>query len=309
MLLEGEEEIGSPRIADFVREHADRLQADLVVTADGPLHPTGRPVVSFGVRGVVNFDLVAKTGRTDAHSGNHGGTMPNAIWTLVHLLSTMKTPDGRITIDGLHDPIVPPSNSERAAAAALPVDIPGYLAEMGLQKLDAPEDRPFHNRIMFHPTLTLNGLNGGYGGAGSKTVLPCEAVAKCDIRLVPEMTPDQVLDCVRAHVARHAPEVEVIPRGGMLPSRTPIDSAFTAPIVDAVRTARGVDPYLVPSAGGSLPDYVFTKILGLPAFVTPYANADEANHAPNENIEVELFHQGIRTGAALLDRLGRMKGN
>ena len=308
VLLEGEEEIGSPRIAAFVRDNAERLRADLVVTADGPLHPSGRPIVTFGVRGMAGFDLVARTGRTDAHSGNHGGTMPNALWTLVHLLATMKTPDGRITIDGLHDPIIPPTAAERAAADALPVDVPGYLAEMALARLDAPEDRAFHDRLMFHPTLTINGLHGGYDGPGSKTVLPCAAVAKCDIRLVPDMTPDQVLNCVRAHVARHAPEVEVVDRGGMLPSRTPIDSRFAAPIVDALRTARGVEPYLYPSAGGSLPDYVFTKTLGLPAFVTPYANADEANHAPNENLELTLFHAGIRTGAALLDRLGQMEG-
>jgi acetylornithine deacetylase/succinyl-diaminopimelate desuccinylase-like protein len=308
VLLEGEEEIGSPRIAEFVAAHADRLKADLVVTADGPLHASGRPIVTYGVRGMAGFDLVVKTGRTDAHSGNHGGTMPNALWTLVHLLGTMKDTDGRITIEGLHDPIRPPTNAERAAAAALPVDVPGYLEEMGLQRLDAPADRPFHDRLMFHPTLTINGIHGGYGGPGSKTVLPCEAVAKCDIRLVPDMTPDQAIDCVRAHVAKHAPagEVEVIGRGGMLPSRTPLDDKFAPAIVEAVRIARGTDPYQYPSVGGSLPDYAFTKTLGLPAFVTPYANADEANHAPNENLELSLFHAGIRTGAALLDRLGRM---
>ena len=307
-LLEGEEEIGSPRIAEFVAQHADRLRADLVVTADGPLHPSGRPIVTFGVRGMAGFELRVRTGRTDAHSGNHGGTMPNALWTLVHLLATMKDADGRITIDGLHDPIVPPTNAERAAAEALPVDIPGYLAEMDLHRLDAPASRPFHDRTMFHPTLTINGIHGGYGGPGTKTVLPCEAVAKCDIRLVPDMTPDQVIACVRAHVERHAPpgEVEVIAQGGMLPSRTPLDNPFAPAVIEAVRLARGVDPYLYPSVGGSLPDYAFTRTLGLPAFVTPYANADEANHAPNENLEIALFHQGIRTGAALLDRLGRM---
>ena len=306
-LLEGEEEIGSPRIAEFVATHRDRLKADLVVTADGPLHPSGRAIVTFGVRGVVNFDLVAKTGRTDAHSGNHGGTMPNAVWTLVHLLASMKGPDGRITIDGLHEPIVPPSPADLAAVAALPVDVPGYLADMGLARLDAPPDRGFHDRLMFHPTLTINGLHGGYGGPGSKTVLPCEAVAKCDIRLVDAMTPAQAMACVRAHVARHAPGVEVIERGGMLPSRTPLDSPYAAPVIAAIRTARGEDPLLYPSVGGSLPDYVWTKTLGLPAFVTPYANADEANHAPNENLELDLFHTGIRTGAALLHHLGAMR--
>ncbi|MFN3641405.1 MAG: M20/M25/M40 family metallo-hydrolase [Gemmobacter sp.] len=306
-LLEGEEEIGSPRIAAFVKDHADRLRADLVVTADGPLHPSGRAIVTFGVRGVVNFDLVVRSGRTDAHSGNHGGTMPNAIWTLVHLLASMKTPDGRITIDGLHDPIIPPSNADRAAVDALPVDVPGYLRDMGLARLDAPADRGFHDRLMFHPTLTINGLDGGYGGPGSKTVLPCAAIAKCDIRLVDAMTPDQVIACVRAHVAAHAPEVEVVTNGGMLPSRTPLDSPYALPVIEAIRLARGEEPYLYPSVGGSLPDYVWTKTLGLPAFVTPYANADEANHAPNENLDLDLFHKGIRTGAALLDRLGGMR--
>lgn len=308
-LLEGEEEIGSPRIAEFVAEHADRLKADLVVTADGPLHPSGTPIVTYGVRGMAGFELVVKTGRTDAHSGNHGGTMPNALWTLVHLLGTMKDADGRITIDGLHDPIRPPSNAERVAAGALPEDIPGYLADMGLHRLDAPADRPFHDRLMFHPTLTINGIHGGYGGPGTKTVLPCEAIAKCDIRLVPDMTPEQAVACVRAHVEKHAPkgEVEVIPSTlGMLPSRTPLDNRFAPVVIDAVRMARGVEPYQYPSVGGSLPDYAFTKTLGLPAFVTPYANADEANHAPNENLEISLFHEGIRTGAALLERLGRM---
>lgn len=309
VLLEGEEEIGSPRIAEFVAEHADRLKADLVVTADGPLHNSGTPIVTYGVRGMVGFDLVVKTGRTDAHSGNHGGTMPNALWTLVHLLGTMKDAYGRITIDGLHDLIKPPTDAERAAADMLPVDVPGYLDEMALHRLDAPADRSFHDRLMFHPTLTINGIHGGYGGPGTKTVLPCEAVAKCDIRLVPDMTPDHVVDCVRAHVAEFAPEgeVEVIGRGGMLPSRTPLDNAYASAIVDAVRTARGVEPFQYPSVGGSLPDYAFTKTLGLPAFVTPYANADEANHAPNENLEIDLFHDGIRTGAALLDRLGRIR--
>jgi len=308
-LLEGEEEIGSPRIAEFVAANAERLKADLVVTADGPLHPSGRPIVTFGVRGMAGFELKVKTGRTDAHSGNHGGTMPNALWTLVHLLGTMKDADGRITIDGLHDPIRPPSNAERAAAEALPVDILGYLKDMGLGRLDAPADRPFHDRVMFHPTLTINGIHGGYGGPGTKTVLPSEAIAKCDIRLVPDMTPEQAVSCVRAHVEKYGPkgEVEVImATSGMLPSRTPLDNPFAPAIIDAVRMARGVEPYIYPSVGGSLPDYAFTKILGLPAFVTPYANADEANHAPNENLEISLFHDGVRTGAALLDRLGRM---
>ncbi|WP_193334796.1 M20/M25/M40 family metallo-hydrolase [Devosia beringensis] len=304
-LLEGEEEIGSPQIADFVRDHKERLKADLVVTADGPLHESGRATLTYGVRGMTSFELRVRTAARDAHSGNYGGVMPNAIWTLVHLLSTMKTPDGRITIDGLHDQIIPPTAAEIAATQALPLDLPAYMAEMGLSRLDEPADRPFWDRLMFHPTLTINGLHGGYGGPGSKSVLPAEAVAKCDIRLVDAMTPEHVQACVKTHVAKHAPEVEVVTYGSMLPSKTPLDDPWGVLIQEAILEARGEAPLVYPCAGGSLPDYVFTKILGVPAFVMPYANADEANHAPNENLEIELFLKGIRTGAALLDRLGR----
>jgi acetylornithine deacetylase/succinyl-diaminopimelate desuccinylase-like protein len=307
VLLEGEEEIGSPHIADFVREHRDRLKADLVVTADGPLHTSGAPIVTFGVRGVASFELRARTASRDMHSGNYGGVAPNAIWTLVHALATMKAPDGRITIDGLRDRIVPPTNAEREAAAKLPLDLPEVMRDLGLKRLDAPEDRPFYDRLMFEPTLTINGLQGGYGGAGSKTVLPAEAIAKCDIRLVEAMTPEDVFAKVRAHLSRHAPEVEFVPQGGMLPSKTPVESPFAPAVIAASRIGAGQEPLLFPCLGGSLPDYVFTKILGLPAFGTPYANADEANHAPNENLELDLFHRGIRTGAALLSELGRMR--
>jgi acetylornithine deacetylase/succinyl-diaminopimelate desuccinylase-like protein len=303
-LLEGEEEIGSPHIAAFVREHADRLRADLVVTADGPLHASGRPLITFGVRGMASFELRARTANSDAHSGNFGGVMPNAIWKLVHLLSTMKRPDGTIMIEGLGDPAIPPTEAENAAASILPLDLPAFLEKTGMSELDAPIDRPFYDRLMFHPTLTINGLHGGYGGPGSKTVLPAEAVVKCDIRLVEAMTPNQALECVRKHVERHAPDVEFVPMGGMLPSKTPMDAPYADAVKSAVARGHGTPPLLYPVVGGSLPDYVFTKILGLPAFVTPYANADEANHAPNENLEVALFLKGIRTGAALLATLG-----
>lgn len=305
LLLEGEEEIGSPHIAEFVGTHRDRLRADLAITADGPLHPSGRPTVIFGVRGVASFELRARGAARDLHSGNFGGVAPNPLWRLVHLLATMKAPDGTITIDGLHDAVIPPTNADRAAAAELPLDLDALRRELGLSELDAPAGRPFYERLMFHPTLTINGMHGGYAGPGSKTVLPHEAFVKCDIRLVRAQTPADVLAKVAAHVARHAPDVEFVPMHGMEPSRTPMDSPFAAPIRTAIIAAHGTAPLLFPSLGGSLPDYVFTRILGIPAFVVPYANADEANHAPNENIRLDCFFAGIRTGAALLSHLGR----
>jgi acetylornithine deacetylase/succinyl-diaminopimelate desuccinylase-like protein len=307
-LLEGEEEIGSPQIAEFVRQNRHRLEAaDLVVTSDGPLHESGKPVVTFGVRGVASFDLVAKGAARDVHSGNYGGVVPNPIWTLVQLLATMKDPEGNITVEGLTETVIPATNLERAAIARLPDDAKAVMEDLGLTGLDGPLDRPYWDRLMFHPTLTINGLHGGYGGPGSKTVLPNQAIAKCDVRLVEPLTPEHVFERIEAHVARHGPSVEVVRHNGMLPSKTPLDSPFAAPITRAIRQARGTDPLLYPTVGGSLPDYVFTKILDRPAFVVPYANADEANHAPNENLEVDLFIAGIKTGAALLAELGALK--
>ncbi|MCU0491744.1 MAG: M20/M25/M40 family metallo-hydrolase [Chloroflexaceae bacterium] len=307
VLLEGEEEVGSPHIAQVVREQRDLLKADLVITADGPMHESGRSCIMFGVRGIASFELRAQGANRDLHSGNFGGVAPNPLWTLVHLLATMKNAQGEITIEGFHDNIVPATALEQAALAALPVDVAAVQAELGLRQLDAPAERGFYERLSRWPTLTINGLHGGYGGPGSKTVLPHQAFAKCDMRLIANQTVDEILDKVERHVRRHAPEVEFVRGAGMDPSTTPLDSPFTAPLHQALRLARNEEPLLIPALGGSLPEYVWTKILGVPAFVIPYANHDEANHAPNENIELELFFKGIRTGAALLASLGQMR--
>jgi acetylornithine deacetylase/succinyl-diaminopimelate desuccinylase-like protein len=306
LLLEGEEEVGSPQIAGFVAANRARLRCDLVITADGPVHESGHSCVLFGVRGVVSFELRARGANRDLHSGNFGGVAPNPLWTLVQLLASMKDAQGRITIDGFYDSVQPPTALERAALAELPVDVEATMAALGLRRLDAPADRAYNERLSLWPTLTINGLHGGYGGPGSKTVLPCEAVAKCDIRLVEAQTAEEIFGKVRAHVLRHAPEVELVWQGGMDPSKTPIDSPYTAPLVAGLAQATGAAPLLMPAMGGSLPEYVWTKTLGVHSFVVPYANADEANHAPNENLEVERFIGGIKTGAAILTQLGAL---
>ncbi len=305
VLLEGEEEIGSPHIGDCVRAHRDLLaDADLVITADGPVHESGRPCIKFGPRGIASFELRVRHAERDFHSGNWGGVAPNPIWTLVHLLATMKNSRGEITIDGFYDNVAPLGEPERAALDALPVDTAAVMAGAGLARLDEPQGRPFFDRLAAWPTFTINGFHSGYGGPGTKTVLPREATVKCDMRLVENQGVEEILDKVEAHVRGNAPEVEVIRQGGMEPSSTPLDSPYTRPLQKAFRAAQGEEPLLIPAMGGSLPDYAWTKILGVPSFTTPYANHDEANHAPNENLEVERFIAGIRTGAAVLAYLG-----
>ncbi len=307
VLLEGEEEIGSPHIAEFIKQHRDKLQADLVITADGPVHESGQSCIMFGVRGVLGFELRARGANQDLHSGNWGGIVPNPLWTLVHLLGTMKNEQGQITIDGFYDNVIPPTDLEQQAMAKLPLDIESVKSNLDLSQFDQPLERPFLERTMFWPTLTINGLHGGYDGPKTKTVLPHEAVAKCDIRLVETQSAAEIFAKVESHVKRHAPGVELIKEPSMEPSKTPLDSPFTEPIRQGIIAAQGATPLLIPSAGGSLPDYVFTKILNLPAFGVPYANPDEANHAPNENLEIERFFAGIKTGAAMLAYLGAME--
>jgi acetylornithine deacetylase/succinyl-diaminopimelate desuccinylase-like protein len=263
-------------------------------------------VLKYGVRGIASFELRARGANRDVHSGNFGGLAPNPIWTLIHLLGSMKNAKGEITIEDFYENVIPPTPMELDAVARLPLDLDKFKAEMGLTELDPPVDRPFYDRIMFHPTFTINGFHSGYGGPGSKTVLPHEAVVKCDIRLVEAQTPDEILSKVAAHVERVAPGVEFIPLDGMLPSKTPMESPFAKPLRQAIKAAHGAEALEYPSAGGSLPNYVFTKTLQKPAFVIPYGNADESNHAPNENLTLECFFNGIKTGAATLAYLGQL---
>jgi acetylornithine deacetylase/succinyl-diaminopimelate desuccinylase-like protein len=306
MLIEGEEELGSPHILDIVHRHRDDLQADLVVIADGPVHASERSWIVFGARGIVSFELHARGASTDLHSGAWGNIAPNPLWTLVHLLNTMKSPGGEITIDGIYDAVRPLSAAERATLSDLPVDPAAIKARVGLTRFDAPADRPLGERVVAWPSLTINGMTGGYSGPGAKTVLPSTARVKCDMRLVPDQTVAGVRELIAAHVQQHAPEVELVWLGGMEPSRTPLDSPFTPPLQQAFIDAEGQAPLLMPTLGGSLPNYVFTRDLGIPTFIVPYANADQNNHAPNENLLIDRFFLGIKTGAALLTRLGAL---
>ena len=306
VLLEGEEEVGSPQMPGFVANHRDLLKADLVITSDGPVSESGRSVVNFGNRGVLSFELRASGANRDLHSGNWGGVVPNPIWTLVHLLQSMKGNDGEVTIDGFYENVDPLSELEVEALERLEVDIPAVKRSLNLTDLDQPLSRGFFERLMAWPTFTINGFHGGYGGPGSKTVLPHEAFVKCDIRLVESQTADEIFEKVENHVRSHSPNVTIIRQGSMDPSKTPLDSPFVDPISRAIESVQGEPPILEPSAGGSLPNYVFTKVLQMPAFGVPYANPDESNHAPNENMELDRFINGIKTGAAMLTFIGEM---
>jgi acetylornithine deacetylase/succinyl-diaminopimelate desuccinylase-like protein len=307
-IFEGEEESMSPNFAQFCREHRDLLKADVAYTSDGPVHESGRYLISLGVRGVLTVELEAQGPNRDYHSGHGGNLLPNPAWELVHLLATMRAPDGRILIDGFYDDVRPAEGPERAAIDALPNDLPGYLATNGISGLIAHPADNFFERFMFHPTLNINGFASGYGGQGVKTIIPSKAVVKIDMRLVVDQSADDIWEKFQRHVQQHAPNVTARRLGSMEPSRTPVGDPYVQIVAQAVERATGAQPYISPSSGGSLPDYAFTRDLALPLVKVPYANVDEANHAPNENLELTRYYDGIRISASVYEALAAANG-
>lgn len=294
VLLDGEEEIGSPNLAAAVRQVG---QPDLVIWSDGPVHDSGRACVVLGVRGILTFELRARGANRPLHSGNWGGVAPNPAWALVQLLATMRSADGTVTVDGFADDVVPLSAGQRAALADLPVDVAAALEAIGAPGLEPPAELGFHERLAA-PTLTVNSLSCADSG-DHRAVIPDVAIARCEARLVGGQTPDQVADAIRRHVAKYAPDVEFVTGAAMAPSTTLPETPYTATILQAVEDGLGERPLLVPALGGSLPIAVLSDDLSVPCYGVPLANVDEANHAPDENLDLDWFHRGIVAAATI----------
>ncbi len=306
-IFEGEEEVGSPNLAKFVEKNRELLKADLVLTSDGPLHDSGAPLIAFGVRGVMNFDLHLTTASTDNHSGNKGGVIPNAVWEMVDFLSTMKDDKDIVLIPGFYDDVVEPTIHEKKLINQLPYD-PSNLAEVyGVEKIELQKEE-FYSRLLFRPTLTINGITGGHTGKGTKNIIPSEVTAKMEVRLVYNQDPEDLIEKVNKHIQKHHPNIRLTrEEEDMRPSKTSSELEISKAVIRAVEKGFKEKPIIYPAMGGSLPDYVWTKVLGTPSIMIPYANADEANHAPNENLKLECFYKGIHTSAQLIHELGDSK--
>ncbi len=302
MILDGEEEMGSPNLAALVAERRELLDADLVIWSDGPVHESGRWCVLHGVRGVLLVKLTAKGSRQALHSGAWGNVAENPAWTLVQALASLRSPAGEVTVPGFYDDVPPLTPAERAAFDELPFDLPGTLESVGISGMDEGYgDLDFFGRVGGIPSLTINGVEAG---DLSRTIIPHEATARLDIRLVGGQDPDRVFECIRAHLARTSPKVEVEIEGAVPASRMPLDNPWSGHLAAAVSRATGEEPLLIPAYGGTLPDFVWTSVLGRPSLGLPFANVDEANHAPNENIAVDRYLSGIAISTAVLRTLG-----
>lgn len=307
ILLDGEEEKGSPNLASFVRDHRELLAADYVYTSDGPYHASWRPTLRCGVRGILFLELEARGPNRDLHSGNWGGNVSNPAWQLVQLLAAMKGADERVRVPGFYDEVTPPSDVERELMRLIPLDEVSICRDLGLTALRGEAGLGYYERMFFNPTLNINGLGSGYVGAGSKTIIPSVAHARLDVRLVPDQDPDVIADRIGAFIESAGfGEVVYRPMHRMWPSKTAADHPYSHAIARAVNIGFGEPPIVYPLSGGSLPDYVFTRILGLPSVLVPYGNPDENNHSPNENLDIGSFFKGIRTTIAVLHEVSRL---
>ncbi len=294
-LFEGEEEVGSPHLEAFAREHAELLQSvDGCLWEGGGKDEHGRPLISLGVKGDTSFELRVRTANADAHS-SYGGIYPNAAWRLAEALATLRAPDGRVTIDGLMEHVRPPSEADLALVQRIPFDADAVRAEHGMRAfLGDLTGSAALRRLFYEPTCSINGLLAGYTGPGSKTVIPCRAMAKLDLRLVPDLAPELVAQLVRAHLARRGfEEIEVIDlEDGLMPVRTDPGAPLVRRAVEALRAVGGVDPVIYPTSPGSGPMYQLCRGLPTVSFGVGWAGA--RIHAPNESLRIADLVQGIR---------------
>lgn len=302
LLFEGGEENGSRGLRSFLESDPDVLaDVDLVYVADGPVHPSGRPTLIYGNRGILTVQLDHETANTDLHSGNFGGPIPNAANELVEVLASMYEGD-EVTVEGFRDGIAI-SDADRELVAEIPDDSARVMADLDLERLAT--ERPYYERVLLEPTLTINGLEAGYTGEGGKTIIPHEAMAKLDMRLVPDQDPDAVFEAVARHVAAENPDVEVTYQSSFPPMKTPVDTPAADDVAAALAHVWGDEPVEMPLLGGSLPAAYFQVAdPDLPVLVVPYANPDQGNHSPNEHLDLEYFRNGIRASAAFLAYFG-----
>jgi acetylornithine deacetylase/succinyl-diaminopimelate desuccinylase-like protein len=307
--LEGEEEIGSPSLGTIIERHPDALVADAMISADGGRASTTLPTISVGSRGLTALQVHLRTASKDMHSGRYGGAVRNAIHELSTLVASLHDAEGRITVPGFMDDLDPIGEREAADAAALPVDEAEFYGAIGATPYGDP-DYAVRERITLLPTIEVNGMWGGYTGAGSKTVLPCEAHAKITMRLGPGMDPAQAQARLREHLLARAPAGVVLDftgRGGGTPAFTLREGHPLLVAAEAVVRRTTNRAPVRARAGGTIPiTAIFKERLGIDTITFGFAKPDEDVHAPNEFFRLSSLEEGLRAWPLLLTELGKV---
>jgi acetylornithine deacetylase/succinyl-diaminopimelate desuccinylase-like protein len=291
-VIEGEEEIGSVHLPGFVRKNRERLRGDACLWEFGYVDHREVPLQYAGLRGICYVELSVKCLSRDVHSGVGGSIFPNAAWRLTWALASLKGKDERIRIPGFYDPVRPPTARDRELMEEAPDMAQDYRERYGVKEYLRGMKGGVELKIaeVFEPTCTLCGITTGYQGPGSKTVLPAEASAKVDFRLVPDMTPDQVQRQLRAHLdAEGFADVKIRFLGGNPAGRTDPDHPFLRLVAETARPVYGMPMTIVPMVGGSGPNHSFIQELGVPVATAGFGNPDTRAHAPDENLRIDLY--------------------
>jgi len=299
VILEGDEEVGGEGIARFVREHGDRLKADVALVSDTEMFAAELPTLCVGLRGMIYTEIEARGARTDLHSGMYGGAAPNPFVALAQVIAKLKDEDGRLLIPGIYDKVAAPSEAELAAWRALPFDEEHYReTEVGSVALTGEPGYSALERTWARPTLDVHGMPGGFIGAGAKTVIPAKAVAKVSLRLVPDMTPAESFSLYKSYVESICPkgivlDVRLIHFGDPIVVST--DNAYVKAATEAMREVFGKDTVFV-RGGGSIPIVGdFVRELKTPTVMMGFGLPDDNLHAPNEKFHLANFHRGIES--------------
>ncbi|MFI5341374.1 MAG: dipeptidase [Candidatus Methylomirabilales bacterium] len=310
LLIEGEEEIGSPSLESFIAKHQDLLKADVVVISDTAMIARGAPGITHGLRGLVYFQIDVEGTKSDLHSGSFGGAVINPAFALAQILSQLKDKNGHITIPGFYDDVRKLSAEERRAMARLPFSEKKFQKEIGAPALFGEKGFTTLERLWARPTLEVNGLYSGFIGEGAKTVLPGRAMAKVSMRLVPNQNPAKIARLFTQHVKRICPKTvrvkvtEISGRG--MPWLAPTDHPAMQAMGQAIQKGFGKKPVFT-RTGGTIPVVAtFTRLLKAPSLLMGIGLPDENAHAPNEKLDLDNLHHGMLSAAHLWNELAEV---
>ncbi len=306
-LIEGEEEIGSPHLVRFLQENAERLRCDHILISDTGMYEDGWPTITYGTRGLLYKEIRIHGPRHDLHSGGFGGTVANPANVLAALLASLHTADGRVNIPNFYDDVQPPSPAEAEQLRSLPLDDARYAADVGAPRVAGEAGFSTNERRWTRPTLDVNGIYGGFMGAGKNTIIPRSAGAKVSMRLVPNQSGRKLGYLFDRTVSERCPDtvrLEIIDHGAADAYLAPLDSRPMQAARRALRETYGREPALI-REGGTLPILpMFKRVLGADSLMLGFAGPHCNAHGPNENIRLDELARGTESIARLYAALG-----
>lgn len=310
-LVEGEEEVGSPHLEAFLTQNRDRFACDAVLISDTGMFAPGLPSITVGLRGLAYMEVHVHGAQSDLHSGSYGGAVVNPANALAKIIAGLHDDEGRVTIPGFYDDVLPLSDADRARIGTLPFTDEALRAEVGAPELGGEKGFGTLERLWIRPTLDVNGLLSGYTGEGAKTVLPGRAMAKISMRLVPNQAYRDVEEKFAAHVRSLAPpgvDVDVVALHGGEPWHADPAERIFEYAATALEEGFGTRPVFI-REGGSIPIvHSFEQTLGSPVVLIGFALPGSNTHAPNEWFSVENFGRGSEAIAYLLELAGASIG-